>query len=142
MVTVCKPGGHGHGYGGYGHNYCKEVAQETAYNVPVVTPVDVSVNVAHPTPVKSCFDKPISLPVVDCVDITEERTITVPTVVDSQVNVQKCVAKLGAPACQGVELTLPKQRCMELAFGHALETSIVPDHYVAPKAKFEAKAEA
>merc|ERR1712228_1018360 len=51
MVTVCQPSHHGyggyghhghHGYGGYGGygKYCKEVAQETAYNVPVVTPVD------------------------------------------------------------------------------------------------------
>merc|ERR1719361_1157649 len=27
MVTVCQPGHHGYGYGSYGHNYCKEVAQ-------------------------------------------------------------------------------------------------------------------
>merc|ERR1712066_752200 len=51
MVTVCQPGHHGYGgygHGGYGHNYCKEVAQETAYNVPVVTPVDVPVKVSYP----------------------------------------------------------------------------------------------
>ena len=49
MVTVCQPGhGYGYGHSGYGHNYCKEVAQETAYNVPVVTPVDVDVTVAYP----------------------------------------------------------------------------------------------
>merc|ERR1711971_324340 len=59
MVTVCQPGhhgygGYGHGHGGYGHNYCKEVAQTTAYNVPVVTPIDVPVTVAYPTPVKTC----------------------------------------------------------------------------------------
>merc|ERR1712008_520398 len=50
MVTVCQPGHQGYGHGGYGggygHNYCKEVAQTTAYNVPVVTPVDVPVTVA------------------------------------------------------------------------------------------------
>merc|ERR1712179_856070 len=72
MVTVCQPGhqgyGHGHGgYGGYGHNYCKEVAQETAYNVPVVT----------------------------CADISEEKTIQVPTVVDSEVVVAHCKAEIG-----------------------------------------------
>merc|ERR1712088_538372 len=36
MVTVCQPTP-GYGYHQYGHNYCKEVAQETCYNVPVVT---------------------------------------------------------------------------------------------------------
>merc|ERR1712158_115399 len=33
-VTVCQPTP-GYGYHQYGHNYCKEVAQETRYNVPV-----------------------------------------------------------------------------------------------------------
>merc|ERR1712110_239725 len=32
MVTVCQPTP-GYGYHSYGHNYCKEVAQETCYNV-------------------------------------------------------------------------------------------------------------
>jgi len=129
MVTVCQPGpaGYGHGgYGGYGHNYCKEVAQETAYNVPVVTPVDIDVTVAYPEPEKVCVDKPISLPVVQCNDISEERTIKVPTVVDSEVTVAKCIAKIGEPDCQTVELTLPKQRCIELAYGHAHEVAHAP----------------
>merc|ERR1712111_67104 len=89
MVTVCQPGhGYGYGHSGYGHNYCKEVAQETAYNVPVVTPVDVDVTVAYPEPIKTCVNKPISLPRV---------------------------------SCQEVELTLPKQVCVELVYGYAHE---------------------
>merc|ERR1712001_279299 len=77
MVTVCQPGHQGYGgYGhSYGHNYCKEVAQTTAYNVPVVTPVDVPVEVAYPEAIKTCVDKPISLPRVTCEDILEDRTI-------------------------------------------------------------------
>merc|ERR1739848_110969 len=143
MVTVCQPGhGHGHGYGGYGHNYCKEVAQETAYNVPVVTPVDVPVTVAYPVPVKSCVDKPIDLPVVSCADLTEERTITVPSVEDSVVVVDKCVAALGAPACQAVELTLPKQVCKELAYGHAHEVAPHPEPAYAPAPGYAPAAEA
>merc|ERR1712158_257780 len=126
MVTVCQPGHHGYGgygHGGYGHNYCKEVAQTTAYNVPVVTPIDVPVTVAYPTPVKTCEDKPIDLPVVTCADVTEERTIQVPSVEDSAVTTEKCVSALGAPACQAVELSLPKQVCKELNYGHAHETA-------------------
>merc|ERR1711936_3045 len=121
MVTVCQPGHHGYGYGSYGHNYCKEVAQTTAYNVPVVTPVDVPVEVAYPEAIKTCVDKPISLPRVTCEDIVEDRTITVPEVEDSSVSVEKCDTKLAAPACQKVELPLPKQVCVELVYGYAHE---------------------
>merc|ERR1739844_274433 len=130
MVTVCQPGHHGYGgygHGGYGHNYCKEVAQTTAYNVPVVTPIDVPVTVAYPTPVKTCVDKPINLPVVSCEDLSEERTIQVPSVEDTTVTTQKCVSALGAPACQAVELTLPKQVCKELTYGHAHDTHPAPE---------------
>merc|ERR1711976_1153443 len=108
MVTVCQPG-HVYGYGhSYGHNYCKEVAQETAYNVPVVTPVDVDVTVAYPEPIKTCVNKPISLPRVSCEDLSEEKCITVPEIEPVTESVDKCVSGLGAPNCQAVELTLPK----------------------------------
>merc|ERR550525_1949742 len=46
MVTVCQPTP-GYGYHSYGHNYCKEVAQETCYNTPVVTPTEPAVTVAY-----------------------------------------------------------------------------------------------
>merc|ERR1712025_1078479 len=137
MVTVCQPGHHGYGgygHGGYGHNYCKEVAQTTAYNVPIVTPIDVPVTVAYPTPVKTCEDKPIDLPVVTCADVTEERTIQVPSVEDSAVTTEKCVSALGAPACQAVELTLPKQVCVELVYGYAHEPAPAAPAY-APAAE-------
>merc|ERR1712077_62442 len=61
MVTVCQPTP-GYGYHSYGHNYCKEVAQETCYNTPVVTPYEPAVVVAYPEPIKTCVNKPISLP--------------------------------------------------------------------------------
>ena len=130
MITVCQAGG----YGPYGPtpHYCQEVAQETAYNVPIVTPVDVAVTVAYPEPQKVCVDKPISLPVVSCADITEEKTIKVPTVEDSEVTVPECKAQLGAPACQNVELTLPKQVCKELVYGHAHEAAEHPPHPAHP----------
>merc|ERR1712072_1479581 len=126
MVTVCAPGGHhggyGHGgyggYGGYG-KYCKEVAQTTQYNVPVVTPVDLPVVVAYPEPIKVCVDKPISLPRVTCEDIVSTKCITVPEVEDAVESVEKCDVQLAAPACSNVELTLPKQVCVELVYGYA-----------------------
>merc|ERR1712083_695268 len=51
MVTVCQPTP-GYGYHQYGHNYCKEVAQETCYNVPVVTEDIQDVEVAFPEPIE------------------------------------------------------------------------------------------
>merc|ERR1712158_189855 len=105
MVTVCQPGHHGYGgygHGGYGHNYCKEVAQETAYNVPVVTPVDVPVKVSYPSPLKTCVNKPIALPVVSCADLVERKCITVPEIMDDIESVEKCQTQLGAPACNNV----------------------------------------
>merc|ERR1712152_50552 len=107
MVTVCQPTP-GYGYHSYGHNYCKEVAQETCYNVPVVTPVEPAVEFASPEPIKTCVNKPIDLPRITCEDLTEEKCITVPEIEVVSESVDKCVSGLGAPDCQDVELTLPK----------------------------------
>merc|ERR1712203_278884 len=120
MGTVCEPG-HGYGYGGYGHNYCKEVAQETCYNTPVVTVVQPEVEVVYPEPIKTCVNKPISLPKISCEDLSEEKCITVPEIEPVTESVDKGVSGLGAPACQAVELTLPKQVCKEINYGHSLE---------------------
>ena len=52
MVTVCQPNA-GYDYHAYGHDYCKEVAQETCYNVPVFTVVEPTVDVFYPEPIKT-----------------------------------------------------------------------------------------
>merc|ERR1712072_887853 len=131
MVTVCQPTP-GYGYHSYGHNYRKEVAQETCYNVPVVTPVEPAVEVAYPEPIKTCVNKPISLPRISCEDLTEEKCITVPEVEDSTVTSEKCITQLAAPACQAVELTLPKQVCKEINYGYAEDTHEVEPVTYAP----------
>ena len=126
MVTVCQPAPQGYGHGGYGHgyghNYCQEVAQETCYNVPVVTVVEPPVEVAYPEPIKTCVNKPISLVRISCEDLTAEKCITVPEVEEATEASEKCITQLAAPACQNVELTLPKQVCVELVYGHAEDT--------------------
>jgi len=120
MVTVCQPAQYGYGHGhGYGENYCKEVAQETCYNVPVVTVVEPAVTVTYPEPIKTCVNKPISLPRISCEDLSEEKCITVPEVEVVSETFEKCVTALAAPACQAVELTLPKQVCVEIVYGFA-----------------------
>ena len=118
MVTVCQPG-HGHGYQQYGHQYCKEVEQETSYNVPTVAPRDVDVRVGYPEPVKTCVNKPISLPRITCEVLTERKCVAQPEVEDATESVEKCATSLGKPECQKVELTLPKQVCKELVYGYA-----------------------
>ena len=118
MVTVCQPNA-GYGYHAYGHNYCKEVAQETCYNVPVLTVVEPAVDVIYPEPIKTCVNKPISLPRISCEDLSEEKCITVPEVEEVTETFEKCVTQLAAPSCQAVELTLPKQVCKEINYGYA-----------------------
>merc|ERR1712037_752723 len=118
MVTVCQPTP-GYGYHQYGHNYCKEVAQETCYNVPVVTEDIQYVEVAFPEPIEECVQKPIDLIRISCEDLTEEKRITVPEVMDDIELEEKCITQLAAPACQTVELTLPKQVCKEINYGYA-----------------------
>ena len=110
---------HGHGYG-YGQ-HCKEVAQTTTYQVPKATVVEPPVTVEYPEAKEICRKEEIQLPVIQCAVLEEEKTIMVPTVEDSEVEIEKCVSVLGAPDCKGVELTLPKQACKELNFGTAAE---------------------
>merc|ERR1711997_1426867 len=126
MVTVCQPEHHGYGgygHGGYGHNYCKEVAQTTAYNVPIVNPADEEVEVKNYQPITKCVDKSIELPVVSCEDKTEERTIKVPSVEDSSVPIAHCTPKLGEPKCIYEPITPPKENCIELIYGFAHEAA-------------------
>jgi len=152
MVTVCQPTpGYGHGHG-YGHqNYCKEVAQETCYNVPVLTVVEPAVDVIYPEPIKTCVNKPISLPRISCEDLTEEKCITVPSIIEVSETFEKCVTALTAPACQNVELTLPKQVCKEINYGYAedvqepapaYEAAPAPAYAAAPAPAYAAAAPA
>jgi len=115
-VTVCQPG-QGYHYQSYGHQYCKEEPQYTCYNVPKVTPMEKKVSLIFPSPVKSCSDKPISLPRVSCEDLIENKCITVPDVKEEVKSVEKCEVSLAEPSCQYVDLTLPKQVCVDL-HGH------------------------
>ena len=45
----------------------------------------------------------------------------VPETMDDIELVDKCETVLAAPSCQMVELTLPKQVCIELVYGHSYD---------------------
>merc|ERR1711936_948374 len=128
MVTVCQPQA-GYGYHSYGHQYCKEVSQETCYNKPMVMPLDVPVMVTYPEPMKTCMDKPIMLPRVSCEDIVEEKCIMVPETMDDIEMVEKCETVISAPSCQMLELSLPKQVCTELVYGASYEVDKMEYHH-------------
>jgi len=121
-VTVCDYAGyqqydpydpHTFGY----QPVCKEVAQETCFNVPGIEPVDVPVTIAYPEPVKTCLDNPITLPKIECNLVSEDHCIKVPSLEEVPTTVEKCQPIIGAPKCQRVELILPKQICQDIIYG-------------------------
>jgi len=128
MVTVCEPALYGpkpapvpvYGYARHGHvseHYCKEVAQETCSNVPLVKVTEPTVEVTYPEPVKGCTNEPILLPRIACEDVSEDKCIDVPEVKEITETIRKCTTII-SPACQGADLMLPKQVCNEINFGH------------------------
>lgn len=125
-VNVCQPA-QGYNYHSYGQQYCKAEYQETCYNIPKVSPKDTDVSVVFPSPVKTCTDKSITIPRISCENITEEKCITVPETKEETEKVEKCEVTLAAPSCQYVDLTLPKQVCVGLVYGHA--TPITAQQY-------------
>ena len=70
---------------------------------------------------KECVNKPITLPRVTCEDIMEKKCIVVPEIMDDIEMVEKCETMLAAPKCQILELSLPKQVCVELVYGQSYE---------------------
>ena len=59
IITVCQQNG------GYGNIYCKKVAQETFYSVPVLTIVELPIDAICSEPIKNCVKMPISLSLQD-----------------------------------------------------------------------------
>ena len=118
-VHHAAPVVHHAAYHTYGHNYCKDVAQETWYSVPVLTVVEPTVAVIYPEPIRTCVNKPISPP---SARTSEEKCITVHEIEVVSEAFEKCVTSLTDPACQAVELTLPKQVCKEINYGYAEDT--------------------
>ena len=56
---------------------------------------------------------------VNCEDITEEKCIVVPEIVEGEEVHEVCRTELGEPDCNEVSLELPKERCIEIVYGYA-----------------------
>jgi len=113
-VTTCRASGYGGGKDHYGgeHQYCREEYQTQAYKVPLVTaPLEVSVEVAAPEPVKECVTKEITVTEVVCRDIEEPKCIKLAKFQDATNTIEQIEVILGPPKCDKVTLTLPTQAC-------------------------------
>jgi len=119
MVTVCQPQP-SYGAGSY-HSvqHCKEVGQETCYNVPTLQPEQIQVEIVLPEPVEKCQTRSVIVPTVECEDVTDKRCVNLPSVEEVEVEAQACVPVVAKPKCDKVELVLPKQVCRELLYGYA-----------------------
>jgi len=126
MVTVCQPQpSYGPSYHSVQH--CKEVGQETCYNLPSLEPRPVQVEISLPQPKQRCENRPVVLPIIECEDLQETRCVMLPTVEPFDTEATACVPVVAKPKCDKVELVLPKQVCRELLYGFA-EKPIQP-HY-------------
>merc|ERR1712018_154398 len=111
-VTSCKPSGYGDHYGAGEHQYCREEYQTQAYKVPLVNaPLDITVDLTNPEPIKTCVVKDIILTEVVCEDIVENKCFNVARLVDDVNVVDQQEIILGEPNCNAVTLTLPTKAC-------------------------------
>merc|ERR1712086_904084 len=111
-VTSCKPSGYGDHYVAGEHQYCREEYQTQAYKVPLVdAPLDITVDLTNPEPIKTCVIKDIILTEVVCEDIVEQKCFNVAQLVDAVNVVDQVEIILGEPNCNAVTLTLPTKAC-------------------------------
>ena len=106
-VTVCQPVAFDHTGAGYGNNLCKEVQQETCTMMPVATPVKEDVDVSYNDLIKTCNNRPVDLPKIECPTIEEEKCIQIPTVKEETVTVKKCESIPDGQECTSIDITLP-----------------------------------
>jgi len=123
MVTVCQPqpsyGSPNTPYSYHTVQHCKEVGQETCYNVPTLESKQIQVEITLPEPVQKCQTRSVIVPTVECEDVTDKRCVKLPSVEASDSEAQACVPVVANPKCDKVELVLPKQICRELLYGYA-----------------------
>ena len=110
--TVCQATS-AYGYHSYGpHKYCKDVPQQTCYQVPQVSPASQQTELAAPEPATKCEKVSVSVPKVTCQDVVTSKCVKVPQVEEQQVQADKCeVNTSSTPQCKTINLSLPKTVC-------------------------------
>ncbi|XP_023343904.1 uncharacterized protein LOC111713299 [Eurytemora carolleeae] len=99
---------------GYGVNYsCKHQTAKTCYQEPSTSDTRVPVTVAYPVPNRTCENKPVSLPRVQCQEVETEECISLPYPTMEKIELERCGSELGKLECTETVLTLPKQICEE-----------------------------
>ena len=95
MLTVCQPAKIGYGHKpDFSHNYCKEIAQDTCFNFPIVTIKEVDAEVTVPEPVERCSNVPILLPRIVCEDVITEQCVVLPDVEESSESLEECTIQV------------------------------------------------
>jgi len=125
MVTVCQPqpqpsyGSPPSPYSYHTVQHCKEVGQETCYNIPRLESKEIQVEITLPEPVQKCQTRSVIVPTVECEDFTDKKCVKLPNVEETEEEAKACVPVVAKPKCDKVELVLPKQVCRELLYGYA-----------------------
>ena len=106
---------------GYGYDEvkCKDVEQETCYNVPRLSPVSVPAQLSWPVTRDQCQDQPLSVTRIRCEQVVSEKCILVPEVEQVEEREEVCRTELGEPECRNETLELPRESCIELVYGYA-----------------------
>ena len=93
MVTVCKPTYHQpppppyDPYNPYAQpkqpevqvfQQCKEVAQETCYNIPKLIEKEIDVTMGFPSSKRDCKIQTVTIPEIKCEDIVESKCQDIP----------------------------------------------------------------
>ena len=93
----------------------------TCYNLPMVMSSEEPITVSYPQPVMECIIKLITVPHIACEYVTEEHCNILPEIVEGAMMVEKCEVSLGNQFCQAMEVTIPKQVCIDLEQNTGLE---------------------
>ena len=136
MVTVCQPTYSGQSI----YQKCREVAQETCYNVPKLIEKEIDVTMGFPSAKSDCEIQTVTIPEIKCEDIVESKCQDIPHIVEEPETTENCQVIVGPPKCSEVELVLPKQVCQDIVYGYAEdahEEYPAPQHEYGPPPPYE-----
>lgn len=113
--------GSGHGQGGQGYvaeeEICREQPQRVRVRIPNLLQKKHQVNLNLPKLVKTCVQRPILMPTVQCEKFADSKCTLIPEMEDATEVLETCNVSVGIDKCQEVRLNLPQQECEEVVEG-------------------------